>query len=60
MNALAKKDFEKFPLHIQVLLVEQEIEGNDKTSIEMVLETDIERTTLLAKLEKAQDATEIS
>lgn len=47
MNALARGEFEKTPLHLQILLVEQEISGIDKTPLEYVLETDIDRTRLL-------------
>lgn len=49
MNALARGEFEKAPKHLQILLVEQEISGIQKTPIEYVLETDIERTELLER-----------
>ena len=49
MNSLARMEFEKIPRYIQVLLVEQEIEGNEKTALDLVLETDGERMELLAE-----------
>mmetsp|Transcript_35622 Transcript_35622/g.32091 ORF Transcript_35622/g.32091 Transcript_35622/m.32091 type:complete len:377 (+) Transcript_35622:750-1880(+) len=36
-------------MHLQILLVEQEVSGTDKTVIQNVLETDMEREELLAK-----------
>lgn len=58
MNALARYEFEKIPKHVQILLVEQEIEGNDRTPLELVLETDSERTSLLEEQEKLSDSTD--
>lgn len=47
MLAIARYDFEKMPKHLQILLAEQEVMGNDLTVLESVLETDVERTELL-------------
>lgn len=47
LNAIARKDFDKFPMHLQILLVEQEVVGDDKTVLRTVLETDYERDQLL-------------
>lgn len=58
MNALARGDFDKMPKHLQIVLVEQEVMGTDITVLDSVLETDIERTELLAedkKCEKSED-----
>lgn len=49
---MARGDFEHIPKHIQILAVEQEISGIQKTPLEYVLETDLERTELLAEEEK--------
>ncbi|KAM3127970.1 hypothetical protein pb186bvf_019901 [Paramecium bursaria] len=60
MNSLARYEFENIPKHIQILLVEQEIAGSEKTPLEMVVETDVERAELLeeqARLEKLEDLT---
>ena len=46
MGALARGDFDKMPKHMQILLVEQEVMGTDKTVLETVLETDMERLEL--------------
>jgi len=40
MNALARAEFEATPKHIQILLVEQEITGMDKSALTYVLDTD--------------------
>jgi ATPase subunit of ABC transporter with duplicated ATPase domains len=40
------------PLHINILHVEQEIEGTDQTALSAVIEADVERKTLLAEEEK--------
>lgn len=52
MNALARGEFPKMPLHLQILLVEQEIRDTSKSVMNTVLETDIERESLLAEQEK--------
>ena len=46
MNALARNEFPKMPIHLQILLVEQEIRNTAKTVINTVLETDVEREEL--------------
>lgn len=54
MNALARYEYEnaeKFR-HVQVLLVEQEIAETDRTPIQLVLETDMERLELLEQQTK--------
>jgi ATP-binding cassette subfamily F protein 3 len=56
MNSLARYEFEAIPKHIQILLVEQEIEGNEKNPLELVLETDGERQELLDMQAKLGDS----
>lgn len=56
MSALARGDFEKMPKHMQILLVEQEVMGDDKTVIESVLETDAERLELLEEDKSLQNS----
>ena len=51
MNQLARQEFDKMPTHLQILLVEQEIHGGEKSVIQMVLETDTEREKLLQEEE---------
>lgn len=58
MTAIATRDFQDFPEHLQILLVEQEITGDELSPLEWVLETDVERTELLqelSNLEKEKD-----
>lgn len=47
LNHIARKEIEGFPEHLHVLHVEQEIDPEDKTVIDHVLECDTERTLLL-------------
>lgn len=54
MNALARGEFPKMPTHLQILLVEQEIRDTSKAVINTVLETDIERESLLDEQEKLE------
>ncbi|KRX10783.1 P-loop containing nucleoside triphosphate hydrolase [Pseudocohnilembus persalinus] len=49
MNALARGEFDNMPTHLQILLVEQEISGIEKSPLDYVLDTDVERTELLQK-----------
>jgi len=59
MTSIVRREFEGFPGHLQIFLVEQEIEGNDKSVLQTVLEVDAEREELLneeKELEKDQEA----
>ena len=47
LNQIARKEIEGFPEHLHVLHVEQEIDPEDKSVIDHVLECDTERTLLL-------------
>ena len=52
LYAIARKEIEDMNDAPQILMIEQEIHGNDKTALEIVLETDGERKQLLEE-EKA-------
>jgi len=47
LNRLDRKEFDNFPSHLRVHLVEQEMEGTDMTVLETVQASDIELTSLL-------------
>jgi len=58
LSQIARKDFEKFPRHLQILLVEQEVQGGDISVLQNVLECDAERDALLkeeAELSKDEE-----
>ena len=56
MNQLANYDFDKLAKYIHILLVEQEIEGDDKTPLELVVETDGERASLMQEMHLLSDS----
>lgn len=47
VNAITRKEIEKFPQNIHILQVEQEAEADDYTVLEHVMMCDVERTSLL-------------
>jgi len=47
LNRLDRKEFDNFPSHLRVHLVEQEMEGTEMTVLETVQASDIELTSLL-------------
>lgn len=47
LNRLAIKDFDGFPAHLRVHIVEQEMEGTEMTVLETVQASDVELTNLL-------------
>ncbi len=49
LTRMATFDIEGFPRHHRVLHVKQEVSASDKSVLEVVLESDVERTTLLKK-----------
>jgi ATP-binding cassette, subfamily F, member 3 len=51
LNMIARKEIDGFPNHLHVLHVEQEIDPEDKSVIQHVLECDVERTRLLQEQE---------
>jgi ATP-binding cassette, subfamily F, member 3 len=62
INALCRKELDKCPQNLHILQVEQEVEGDDKTVLEHVVECDIERLELLKEQEErgATDITDMS
>lgn len=51
INAISRSEIEKFPQGIHILQVEQEVEGDNKTVLQHILECDVERTDLLKEFE---------
>ena len=49
LKRMAAFDIEGFPRHHRVLHVKQEVASSDKSVLQVVLESDVERTTLLKK-----------
>lgn len=47
INAISKSEIEKFPQGIHILQVEQEVEGDDISVLQHILNCDIEREALL-------------
>lgn len=56
LRALAAGEIEKQPKGMNILYVEQEVDPSQQTVIEALLETDIERTELLAREREAEAA----
>ena len=52
LNAIATREIEGIPKHLQILHVEQETVANDNTLLQEILMVDIERTKLLKELEE--------
>ena len=59
LAALARGDFPKVPRNLQILLVEQEVVGDERSVIETVLQTDIERYNLMEE-EKILNTRDVS
>ena len=51
INAISRCEIEKFPRDVHVLQVEQEVEGDEITVLQHILNCDVERTSLLEELE---------
>lgn len=49
INAISRSEIEKFPQGLHILQVEQEVEGDEKTVLQHILECDVEREALLAE-----------
>ena len=47
INALCRKELEKCPQNLHILQVEQEVEGDDMSVLQHVIECDVERLELL-------------
>jgi len=52
LRAIAERQIAGIPGHVRILHVEQEVEGDDKSALEWVLECDRERTVLLIEEKK--------
>eukprot|EP00039_Didymoeca_costata_P005566 m.82564 g.82564 ORF g.82564 m.82564 type:complete len:768 (-) comp12875_c0_seq1:39-2342(-) len=50
LKFLASKMFEGVPWYVQILHIAQEITGNDKSALQTLLDTDVERTALLREM----------
>ena len=50
INAISRGEIEKYPQNVHTLQVEQEIEGDDITVLQHILNCDVERNELLEKL----------
>jgi len=55
INAISRGEIEGFPTDVHVLQVEQEVESDNITVLQHILNCDVERTALLAELEKLVD-----
>lgn len=52
IDAISSADIEGFPKNIHTLQVEQEVEADDKTVLEHILDCDVERTELMEEMEE--------
>ena len=50
INAISRGEIEKYPQNVHTLQVEQEIEGDDITVLQHILNCDVERNELLERL----------
>lgn len=55
INAITRKEIEKFPHNVHILQVEQEAEADDRTVIEHVLGCDVLRTALITEMNLIQE-----
>ena len=55
LREIAYYKFDKFPKNLKVLMVEQEVTGDDRKPIEWVLHSDVERRLLLQEQKLLQD-----
>jgi ATP-binding cassette subfamily F protein 3 len=55
INAISRSEIERFPEGIHILQVEQEVEGDDKTVLQHLLDCDVERNRLLDELQSLKD-----
>ena len=49
INAMTRKEIDKFPQNIHILQVEQEVEADEQTVLWHVLSCDVEREKLLSE-----------
>lgn len=50
INAISRGEIEKFPMGVHILQVEQEIDGDDITVLQHILNCDVERNELLEEM----------
>jgi len=51
INSISRGEIEKFPVGVHILQVEQEIDGDDISVLQHILNCDVERTDLLQEME---------
>jgi len=56
LNAISNYEIDGFPSYLRVVHVEQEIRGNDKSVIQWVIDSDLERTILFRKESELMEA----
>ena len=49
INAISRKELEKFPQNVHILQVEQEVQGDDTTVLQHILNCDVEREKLISE-----------
>ena len=54
INAISRGELEKFPTDVHILQVEQEVEGDDITVLQHLLNCDVERAALLKELSELE------
>ena len=52
INAISRSEIEHFPQGIHILQVEQEIEADEKSCLDHILDCDVERKALLAEFDE--------
>jgi ATP-binding cassette subfamily F protein 3 len=52
INAISRNEIEKFPVGVHILQVEQEIEGDDISVLQHILNCDVERIALFEEMEE--------
>ncbi len=55
INAITRKEIEKFPQNVHILQVEQEAEADDVCVLDHVLRCDVERERLLKEEQEIQE-----
>lgn len=52
INAISRGEIEKFPMDVHILQVEQEVEGDDISVLQHLLNCDVERCALMEELDE--------
>lgn len=58
INAISRGEIEKFPKDVHILQVEQEVEGDEITVLEHILNCDVERKDLMAEIDQLTEVPE--